>query len=113
MKRDVKYDLFGHAFNAKYPPDTSRYGDTYCGYSNWNREVLFYEFAVQGYDVSFKYHDVTYYLIASPEACGRCRVPFDDIIERFDSANDLIENLLIDGKRLIQIVDELEEVEME
>jgi hypothetical protein len=38
---------------------------------------------------------------------------FDDIIEPFDSANELIENPLIDGKRLIQIVDELEEVEME
>lgn len=43
------------------------YGDEYYGYSSWNRQVLFYEFACQGYDLRFKYHDKWYYAMAESE----------------------------------------------
>lgn len=105
-------DLGGFAYNTKYPPTAPCANAPFLGYSNWNREVLFFEFAVQGYDVSFNFEGETYYLIYDEDGAGRCRVPFHDIIEKFESPNALIEQMDVGGKKLIDVIDLLEDVEM-
>lgn len=108
-------DLMGYYYNGKYPPMISKYGDQYLGYPNWNQEVFFYEFAVQGYDVTFVYHGVKYFLMADSEYYCTCEdmhfMPSDKSIY-FKNGNELIEQLDIEGHKLIEIMDELEEVEM-
>lgn len=111
----VGRDLMGYPYNMKYPPMISKYGDHFLGYPNWNQEVFFYEFAVQGYDVSFVYHGVMYFLMADVEYCCTCEnmhfTPSDKS-QYFKNGNELIEQLEIEGHKLISIIDQLEEVEM-
>lgn len=111
----VWYDLFGNPYNGKYPPDYKKYGIRYEGYPTWNQEVLFYELAVIGYDASFVYHGKKYFLMADPEYY--CTCPDDHYTptaqsQFFPNGNALIEQLLIEGKTLLSIIDELDEVEM-
>ena len=49
----IAEDLFGYPYNKKYPPNIVLYGDDNQGYKTWNQSLFFYDFAVQGYDMSF------------------------------------------------------------
>ena len=49
----IGFDLFGYPYNIKYPPNIALYGDDCQGYKTWNQSLFFYDFAVQGYDMSF------------------------------------------------------------
>jgi len=111
----VGRDLMGNPYNIKYPPMIAKYGDKYLGYPTWNQEVFFFEHAVQGYDVTFMYHGVKYFLMADPEyhcTCEDMHFTPSDKSQYFANGNELIEQLEIEGHKLIEIMDELEEVEM-
>lgn len=107
----VGLDLFGHPFNRKYPPDTAKYGSDYHGYKNNARETFFYDFAVQGYDLAFRYDGKMYYALSEPDHVAVCDEHFTKEYQVFKNGNDLIENWIIDGHRLIDIIDECEDVE--
>ena len=49
----VKKDLAGYWYNSKYPPNYKVNGSLYHGYKNGVEETLFYDFAVQRYDLYF------------------------------------------------------------
>lgn len=108
-------DLLGYPFNRKYPPMPERYGSAYYGYSNWNQQAFFYEFAVQSACISFRYQDKDYYLIAEEDCAATCKdskfTPDENSL-RFASCNELIEQLEIDGHKLIDILDDLEDVDI-
>lgn len=106
-------DLLGFRFNAAYPPNPARFGTTYGGYSNNARQVLFYDFAVQGYDVEFRYNGKKYYILFEPDHSALCDENYNIEYQTFINPVELIENLSIDGKKLIDIIDELENVEPE
>lgn len=109
----IALDLFGYRFNQKYPPNKKLYGDSYGGYRNNAEEVLFYDFAVQFYDVSFKYKGQPYFLLSDEDHVAVCDSRFSEEYETYKNAVDLIENYRIDGKALVEIIDELEDVEPE
>jgi hypothetical protein len=109
----IALDLCGYRFNRKYPPNKTLYGDTYGGYKNNAEEVLFYDFAVQFYDVSFKYRGKSYYLLSDDDHVAVCDSNFTDEYETFKDAVELIENFRIDGRSLLELIDLLEEVEPE
>lgn len=48
-----------YPFNAKFPPKNRRNGDLYHGYDTTAEECLFYDFAVQGYDLKISYNNVS------------------------------------------------------
>lgn len=108
----IGHDLAGYPYNTKYPPINFSPNADNLGYSSWNRQAFFFEFAVQGYDVSFDYQGQKFYLIYDEDGAGRCRIPFNDIIEKFDSPNTLIEQMDLGGKKLIDVIDLLENVEI-
>lgn len=109
----IALDLSGYRFNKKYPPNKERYGDSYGGYKNNAEEVLFYDFAVQFYDVSFKYNGRSYYLLTDDDHVAVCDSNFTEEYETFKDAVELIEKYCIDGKSLLELIDFLEEVEPE
>ena len=111
MDNAIEKDLFGYPFNAKYPPCPEKYGNRYHGYATDARETLFYNFAVQGYDLRFRYHGKWYYFMSEADHVARCDEAFWNEYERFPSANAMIEQFEIDGKKLLDIIDELEDVE--
>lgn len=115
-EKDFPYigtDLLGIRFNQAYPPNAEKYGTTYGGYSNNARQVILYDFAVQGYDVEFKYQGDTYHLLYESDHSALCDDKYSVEYETFSNPVDLIENLQIKGKRLIDIIDQLEDVEPE
>lgn len=115
-EKDFPYigkNLMGIRFNAMCPPNEQRYGTTYGGYPNNARQVLFYDFAVQGYDVEFKYEGDVYHLLFEPDHSALCDDKYSRETESFSNPMELINNLRIKGHRLIDIIDDLEDVEPE
>lgn len=115
-EKDFPYigeNLMGFRFNAACPPDEKRYGTAYGGYPNNARQVLFYDFAVQGYDVEFKYDGDVYHLLYEHDHCALCDEQYTNEFESYPNPMELINNLRIQGHRLIDIIDDLEDVEPE
>lgn len=104
-------DIAGYWYNAKYPPDKKRYGTRYDGYPSDAACILFYNFAIQGYDVSFRYKGQMHYLMYDKGHASVCDDHFTKEYITFPDPNTLIEQYEIDGTKLIDIIDELEEVE--
>lgn len=103
-------DLFGYWFNSKYPPNPERYGLAYGGYETTNQDAFFYEFCIQQYGVAFYYKSQRYEAqfvnigpILTNLTTGEVQGPFED-------AMILVETAKIDGKNLIDIIDDLEEI---
>ena len=111
MEEYIGEDLFGYWYNKKYPPNVEKYGSKYNGYSTDARDVLFQDFAVYGYDLQFKYKGKYYYCVSCGNYVADCDDHFTVEYQRFEDANQYIEQFEIDGRKLIDIIDELEEVE--
>lgn len=106
----VKTDFMGYPYNGKYPPGGEKKG-LYHGYGNATEETLFYDFAVQGYDLTFIYKGQHYYFLSTPDYVALCDEHYTKEYERFADGNAALEQFKIDGKALIELIDELEEVE--
>lgn len=106
----VGYDLCGYPYNKKYPPDKKRYPHD-DGYSSPQRATLFYDFAVQGYDLWFIYHGKSYYCLYEPSYVALCDSHFREEYQRFENGNVFIETFEIEGHKLIDIIDDLEYVD--
>jgi YHS domain-containing protein len=107
----IRKDLAGYWYNAKYMPDFSHNGSLYNGYRNNIEEVLFYEFAVQGYDMAFTYKGKRYYFLSEPDYVAFSDENFTEEYQRFEDGNTALEQFKIDGKSIVQIIEELEDVE--
>jgi hypothetical protein len=106
----VGYNLAGAPFNKKFPPNDKENGSRYDGYATKAEGVLFYDFAVMGYDVEFTYNEKKYYLLNTGEA-HLSDSTYSERYETFDSPMSLIENLIIEGKPLIRIIGDISEIE--
>ena len=106
----VGYDLCGYPFNKKYPPNKKLYGQSFEGYPNKALGVLLYDFAVQGYDVELSYKGKTYYFMDAGEGIVTDS-HFSERKEVFDSPMALIENYKIDGKTLLELAPEIQDIE--
>ncbi|MDE6231550.1 MAG: hypothetical protein K2M37_08030 [Muribaculaceae bacterium] len=106
----VGYDICGYPFNSKYPPNKKRYGQTFEGYPNKALGVLLYDFAVQGYDVELSYNGKTYYFMDAGDGVVTDS-HFSDRKEVYDSPMALVENFKIDGKTLLELAPEIEDIE--
>lgn len=106
----VGYNLCGYPFNKKYPPNKERYGQSFEGYPNKTLGVLLYDFAVQGYDVELSYKGKTYYFMDAGEGVVTDS-HFSERKEVFDSPMALVENFKIDGKTLLELAPEIEDIE--
>jgi hypothetical protein len=107
----VMKDLAGYLFNGKYMPDYSHNGSLYHGYKNSIEETLFYDFAVQGYDLAFSYKGNRYYFMSDPEYVALSDEHFTQEYQRFENGNAALEQFKIDGKSIIELIDSLEDVE--
>ena len=104
-------DLAGYYINGKYMPDYSHNGSLYHGYKNSVEESLFYDFAVQGYDLGFTYKDKRYYFLSESDYVALSDENFTEEYQRFDDGNSALEQFLIDGKNVIELIDQLVDVE--
>ena len=106
-------DIFGYPYNRKYPPNIKKYGAHYSGYRTFQQECFFYDYIVLNYDVRFKYNGVNYYIVNwGEDDCARMDETLKIQYEVFHNPIDLIENLQIEGHKLIDIMNDIEEVEV-
>lgn len=108
----VGRDLFGYPYNKKYPADIKKYGNDYDGYPTPNRETFFFDFAVECYSVRFSYHGKSYAIQTSTDGPIQLDPYTYDILRKFPDNNALIEQMEIDGHKLIDIIDEVEDCEV-
>lgn len=108
----VGWDLFGYPFNKKYPPDPAKNGRQYYGYPTYNQEVFFLDFAVENYSVRFSFQGKRY--LIQPCEDGPIQLDPDnfDILGEFSDNNALIEQMDIDGHKLIEVIDALDDCEV-
>lgn len=107
----IGIDLMGYPFNRKYPPEKEKYGTMFHGYKNDVHETFFYDFAVQKYDLRFKYKGKEYYVLSETDHVAVCDENYTVEYETFKDGNDLLEKWKIGGKRVVDIIDECEDVE--
>ncbi len=108
----IGQNLFGYPINKKYPADTTKYGTNYDGYPTYNQEVFFRDFAVEGYDVLFAYNGKNYFIQRWAEGAAQLDPANHQLIQLFDNANSLVEQLDIDTHKLIDIIDNVEIIEL-
>lgn len=74
--------------------------------------MFFLDFAIKGYDVLFAYNGKNY-LIQQWTGGAAQLAPFShQLVRLFDNANVLVEQLDIEGKKLIDCIDEIQIVEL-
>lgn len=108
-KPDIRWDLCGYPFNFKYPPNRSSddpHPLRYHGYKTEVEEILFYDFAVQGYDLQFSYKGKMYYFGSFDGYVAETDEHFTKKYATFPHANALLE-----GRPIIDLIGELEDVE--
>ncbi len=69
-----------------------------------------YDFAVMGYDVRFSYHGKEYFLLDDGEG-ALSDSSFSKKLETFDNPMSLVENLKIEGKPLLSIMKDIDDIE--
>ncbi len=108
----VGRDLLGYPYNIKYPPNMAKYGGENLGYATWNQQVFFYEFAVQGTDVSFWYNGKQYFIRVYEDCAFRTDETKKPLLETFPTTNALLEQMDVDGHKLISLIDTVDNVEL-
>ncbi len=106
----IKTDDRGCRYNSKYPPAGNLAG-FYHGYENNEQETLFYDFAVQRYDLTFIYKGKRYHFLSNLDHVALCDDHYTKEYQVFKDGNTAIEEFKIDGKSLAELVNELEEIE--
>lgn len=108
--KELEEKMYGYPYNKKYPPNKTLY-PVYGGYETPEEEAFFNDFAVLGYDIKFQYRGVQYYCLYEPDHTALCDSHFSEEYQVFSDGNDLIEHLILEGKTLISVIHELENVE--
>ena len=105
-------DSSGYPYNSEYAPDFEKYGNQYHGYQTNNQEALFYYFAVLGYDLKFTYEETTYYFLSTEEYVARTDENFQQDLEVFADANQMLKTFILEGVPLYQLADDLRNVDI-
>ncbi len=101
----IKQDINGRWINTEYPPDSFIQYPNNSGYKNANAEMLFYEFAVQYYDLRIKYQGSEYLAIVDDDGAYIADSLYHRISDIYPTANDLIKYATMpDGKHLYELV---------
>lgn len=106
----VMTDLLGYPYNGKYPPKSDKHG-LYHGYATDVEETLLYDFAVQGYDLTFVYKGKRYHFLSDVDHVALCDERYTEEYQIFPDGNTALEQFKIEGKNLLELIDKLEEVE--
>jgi len=104
-------DVFGYPYNKKYPPDYKKYGRQYSGYATPNQEAFFYDYTVLCYDIRFTYKGTDYYIVNWQDCFALTDKKHEIMYQTFPDAIALIEQLEIDGRKLLDFMEEIEDVE--
>ncbi len=95
--------------NEVFLPDSN--DSLHNGYKTPAQECLFFDFAVQGYDLMIKYKGQSYYFMVDTDCVWLSDENFTATIQKFANGNDVLEHFCIEGTPLCKLVDKLDEYE--
>ncbi len=95
--------------NEVFSPDSN--DSLHNGYKTPAQECLFFDFAVQGYDLMIKYKGQSYYFMVDTDCVWLSDENFTATIQKFANGNDVLEHFCIEGTPLCKLVDKLDEYE--
>lgn len=103
----IGYDLFGYEYNKKYPPNLNNKANKYDGYATPNEPTFFYDFCIQRYGVMFYYKNCKYEAMFTDEGPILKNYNTEEIQGPFEDPVDLMERSDFEGKKLIEIINDL------
>jgi hypothetical protein len=106
----VGHDLFGYEYNRKYPPNKEMFGNDFGGYATPNQETFFYDYCIQQYGVVFSYEEVSYETEFTNEGPILRNITTQKVQGPFDDAVQLLEKAIINGRKMIDILDNLQNI---
>lgn len=109
----IGYDLGGFMFNKKYPPNPSLNGGRHHGYATDNQEAFLYDVAVYLYGIKFTYNGHHYWIPSDGDGWVLLNEDNGSRSEVYDDPLKLMENVHISGKRLIDIIDDVQDIIMQ
>ncbi len=112
MKLDyIKYNEEGYPYNGIFPPTLDPYNG-YDGYETPGEAALFYNYAVHGYNLEFKYNGITYVLLGPADGGPIALLDSEGKqLQSFKDPMDAVMNCTIQGHRLMDIMDEISDIE--
>lgn len=110
----IKQDSFGRWINTEFPPDSLSQYPNNSGYKNANAEMLFYQFAVQYYDLRICYGGQHFLAIVDDDGAYIADAHYNRISDIYPTANDLIKNATFPGgKRLFELVQSAKQISID
>lgn len=118
MKYDfIKYDGDGYPYNGMYPPKGApdhayaRYPGHFDGYTSPGKAAFFYDYAIQLYDIDFKYNGIPYRMVTWDGDYFALLDENGKELQCFDDEMDAVLRCEIDGKKLIDLLDDVTDIE--
>lgn len=102
----IKTDSRGFTINSKFPPNKAN--SLYYGYKTAAEECLFYDFAVQGYDLIIQYNSQSYYFMVDTDCVWLSHDIFTAMIKKFANGNDVLEHFCLNNISLYKLVNKLD-----
>ena len=106
----VGHDLLGYEYNRKYPPNEEKFGNDFGGYATPNQETFFYDYCIQQYGVVFSYKETLYETEFTDDGPILTNLVTKEVQGPYDSAVQLLENAKDNGRKMINIIEELQNI---
>lgn len=110
----IKQDGIGRWINTEYPPESLIKYPNNSGYKNADAEMLFYQFAVQYYDLRIKYQGKEYFAFVDDDGAYIADSLYCRISDIYPTPNDLIKYAVMpDGKHLYELVRDTKQISLD
>ena len=107
----IKYDENGYPYNGMFPPTEDLLNGN-DGYDSVSKSVFFYDYAVQGYNIDFNYKGKHYALMGWMDGVPIALLDADDNeLQRFEDPMDAVLHCEIDGRKLLDIMEDFTDIE--
>ena len=97
-------------YEDSFPPK-HRMVSRFRGYDTWNERMLFYEFAVNHYDMFLVYNGKKYIFEIDSEGVRMVDDKQIHVLEKWETAVEFINNFRLNGEPLYKMVNRLEEID--
>lgn len=109
----IGYDFGGFMYNKKYPPNHAANGSHHHGYATDNQGAFLYDVAVYLYGIKFSYNGHHYWIPSDGDGWVLIDETDNTRSNSYDNPIELMENVTIDGKRIIDIIDDVKNIVMQ
>lgn len=112
----IKKDAGGYDYNSLYPPagapDPECWFKPYSGYKNDGEETFFHSYAVQGYNIEFKYQGNAFVLIGWMDGDYIALLDAQEQeLQRFSDPMDAVLHCTLQGHKLLDVLADITDME--